>query len=574
MMFFLAALSIGSLMTPLRSGNNTYVVSGETLFGSGAVPVDSYILFDCETPAQIPEYVVQKSETTTIGADGEIQDYVYVYHQRRLAPISGLISHTSSVLVVPACDLPELSVLTDFHNKTMVFIGPPSAGVLAHLDTFSGIPLSSGSTLPRLGVTLSGGGGDVAVNLSLDAWDHEITSGTMCGRWTIGGAEVTIGCTAAQAALSGVPGDSVLSVRALGIGIGVGDGTLTVYKTSEDRNTPTNHFTLVVLFAFLLTWVYFFHVPETSRILENTDVFWKRVSEAWLVLICDVVILCMSMTAWAAVRQQHNMYNMATIDMIGLEGTNTYIRVYSYGVIPSLSGTALAALMYGNHVHGDDAVLGGKWFTWQLPFLDHARFRSRLFVFLFVLAIFTAIVVTFWLFLFSSWPSALISAIGVIVTAVYVSSSSEINQLLASPFDAFRDADGKVLLYLRWSVEVLVLVTMAVNTPYNIGGSLASTFHDGMQIGIAFVLCIISGRDTSYLLLPPVPVSIVVATVAVNAFVISFCTLFGMSVVFGLSGALENRPTVALHCSAVFSYFWFVIAYRVTRSYGVLNRVD
>lgn len=101
--------------------------------------------------------------------------------------------------------------------------------------------------------------------------------------------------------------------------------------------------------------------------------------------------------------------------------------------------------------------------------------------------------------------------------------------------------------------------------PYDVGGSFGFTFHDGIVIGLAHVMLIISGRDFALILRSGYRSPLLVAwSLMLSGFVISFCTLFGIGTMIGSSGALKNRPPTALLYSFTYSVWVFGLTLRIT----------
>lgn len=458
MLAWVAVAAVGNLMHPMRSSDNGYVLDGEVMYGSRAIDTRSYVAFGCNTTGTVPQYLVSTSETGTMVGD-LVHDYVYLDYQSRLALMTGAVSHTSSVLVVPACDLDEVTVLTNFHNKTLVYFGPPSNGVRARMLEHATVDVDPSSRSDSIGVQLRRGATVRSATLSLAVWQHEINDGTLCGGWTVTDGTtdtvpVVVECTDDEATASG-PDPTVLSVRGLGIGVylDTNASVATFYSTDpQDTDPTTSAFVLVVVFLAMLSWVGFTEGLSTGKVPERR--IWIVVARAYLVFNCDAVLMCMSLTMWAALQHKHNMYNLDTIELIGLDRLNQYIFAYSFVGIPVVVLTVLVCFMYGRSTHAEETAKPDHrttvpWFTWDLEILQHTGFRSRASLFLAIALIFTAFSVSFWILLFSSWPSALVSGLGVLLFFGYLSSSDAINAAVDPIFERMRTGETAYLVYLR-----------------------------------------------------------------------------------------------------------------------------
>lgn len=109
--------------------------------------------------------------------------------------------------------------------------------------------------------------------------------------------------------------------------------------------------------------------------------------------------------------------------------------------------------------------------------------------------------------------------------------------------------------------QILVLTSISANTPYDIGGAYAFSFHRFIAMAVSVLLLVVVGRalalfgrygsSTGLFLFLPVCI-----------FTISFSILFGLTALYGTSsGALHGRQTLVLLCSSSLAATILVFAY-------------
>lgn len=113
----------------------------------------------------------------------------------------------------------------------------------------------------------------------------------------------------------------------------------------------------------------------------------------------------------------------------------------------------------------------------------------------------------------------------------------------------------------RSAPQILILTSIAANTPYDVGGNYAFSFHSFISMSTGILLLVVVGRSVAlfqqyggvaglFLFLPT------------GLFTISFTILFGLTALYGTSsGDLHGRPDLVLACSTSLAAVIISLAY-------------
>ena len=401
------------------------------------------------------------------------------------------------------------------------------------------------------------------MHLDLGITDHAFTA-TDCGTtWTIDGIPgVSVNCTT-----SGASGNvSAISAYALGLGVHLTATNATLYKpNNHEFDHITSGFIIILMLMYFGTWLMWTRDLPTEITSEaRRSATWVRVANHYIPINCAILLMVMSRNMWAAIRHGHGMYNIETIDMIGLAHLQVYIKAYAYGFTPLVVGSSLMVLAYGNNVHRpvstNTEIDPARLFTWGTTMLGSWDLLHRVWLFVAAQAAAVTVVVLFWVYAMENTTSGVLGALYTSLVLLYWSSSARLQWMLRHRYAALRVHDGVLLLYLSWSVRVLVLMSISANTPYDIGGVFAVQFHTFISIGSGLLVAITTGRTAGMMdRLAGIEALLLFSIVAV--FALSFSVLFGLGSLYGSTGALRNQPTDVALCATCFTWFAVVVGF-------------
>lgn len=98
--------------------------------------------------------------------------------------------------------------------------------------------------------------------------------------------------------------------------------------------------------------------------------------------------------------------------------------------------------------------------------------------------------------------------------------------------------------------QILVLMSIAANTPYDVGGAEAFRFHSFISMSTGILIAWLVGRVAALMVEHGGTIGLLML-LPVIAFTVSFVMLFGLTALYGTSaGALHGRPVILLFCVA------------------------
>lgn len=572
-----------TLVHPMQGVNNTLLLQAETLFGSSLVEVSTVVDVACRRDGLgmglFSQHAVSQSQTSVRIDNVTVRDYVYLDYMDHPVSTIGTVNVGQSDVQINVCDFPELTLISDFYNRSALFFGPPNDAVRSRIKVSSTVQVDSSSTPSSIGLQIRFGAQPLRkVELSMSLWDHELSDSTFCGFGMLYSPDghqslvrVDVPCTNATTGSS-----NVLSVYRLGLGAYLNRrdrSEVTLYSVDpRDSDLLTCVFVLTSIFLFTTVWTRFTEDVTFPMKEEVREKVWSVISDTYVILNADVAVMCTSLAVWSGIQHRHNNYNFATMDMLGMDRALVANQVLSYGYLPMILCCVLLCLAYGNAKYGDSVKDDeDRFFSWDVEWLSKQTFWVRCSLTAVPLVVFTSLVVAFWLILFDSVPLAVLSGLGVFVVILWYSNTSVAKKRVQDRLSGKYQDDTKLLILLRWSMEVLLFVTMTGNVPYSVSESYALEFHDGIVISLAVVLLLVTGRDCKLVWLsaqhsrnPHVMWGWSLVVMWMAGGVILYTSLFGIGSLFSSSSAFRNRPDSALLASASFSTWLFSTVFATT----------
>jgi len=263
-----------------------------------------------------------------------------------------------------------------------------------------------------------------------------------------------------------------------------------------------------------------------------------------------IVLFVFNVNMVSVLQKTRNLYNIATIDLIGLENTEYYNSFYGYVMTPYLAFTVLVLISYGNQVYGE-AKESSKypWFSWNSIRFGRKPAYIRLLVYLCAITVATSLSIMVFVYTIDNIAVAVLCSLAVVTTITYWSSSIQINHNMALWYTLWSAEDRALLVYLRVCQEMLELSAINYMIPYDFGGALVFEFHTLVNAIVAVMMLYTVGRDAAYIWDLTTTIWLPLLMAGLCAFVISYTSLFGIGAVFITSGALQNLPDTALVCS-------------------------
>lgn len=580
--FAVFGVSDATLVHPLQGVDNTLLLQTETLFGSSLVEVSTVVDLDCRSGGlrvgSFSQHAVGQSQSGVRVDNVTVRDYVYLDYMHHPVSTVGTVNVGQSDVQINVCDFPELTFISDFYNRSALFFGPPNDAVKSRIKVLPTVQVGSSSTPSGTRLQIRFGAQPLReVLLSMSLWDHKLSDPTFCGSGLLYGPDgrqslvrVDIPCTNATTGTL-----NVLSVYRLGLGAYLNrrdSYELTLYSVDpRDSDLLTCVFILTSIFLFTTVWTRFTENVTFPMNKDDRIEVWRIISDTYVILNADVAVMCTSLAVWSAMQHRHNNFNFATMDMLGIDRALVALQTLSYGYLPGLLCCVLGCLAYGNATYGEmiakDKAL---FFSWDIDWLSKQSFLVRCSLTAVPLVVFTSLVVAFWLVLFDSVPLAVLSGLGVFVVILWYSNTSVAKQSAQTRLPKFED-DTKTLILLRWSMEVILFVTMSGNVPYSVSENYSLEFHDGIVISLAVVMLLVTGRDGKLVWISAQNTqdarvmgwwALVVLWMAGG--VILYTSLFGIGSLFSSSSAFRNRPDSALLASASFSTWLFSTVFATT----------
>lgn len=520
------------------------------------------------TTTTVPASIALDSSSLIRNAPNIVSDYVYTYYQTVYKKVTGVLVFSTGVsprskenanMVLSLSSLsPDITIVYNFYGRHMLYIGDVPESYRSHMVSVGTVTYTGPTTdLSHLFVAMTSTTTKTFV-LNMGAWDH-VFSASDCGiEWSFGDTSVFVPCSEAT-----VVGTSIVSLRALSLGLHVKSGTLYRPNTSEFDHFTSGVllFVILVLYGTIVFWTRFLSscvVEDAKRIR-----LWIRLSSQNVVMSSVLLLLLLSRNMWAAMQHNHGMYNIETIDTIGMDALNVYIVIHSYCFVPCVVGTCLLIIAYGNSVHGSQIDTHGGWFTWNIGFMQSVNIVVRIYLYVGVVIIALLTLVLYWTYM-KQIPYAIVSSVYTLCTITYWSSSGKFHALMKPVYIRLQRHDKAFLIYLTWSYEILVLMTIPSNTPYDIGGAFALQFHTFIALGTGVLILISTGKTVGILRCIGTVEEIIVVGITA-AFAFSYATLFGIGSMYGTTGGIRGLSSIILVCSVSLASGFFAIGHHVVR---------
>ena len=174
---------------------------------------------------------------------------------------------------------------------------------------------------------------------------------------------------------------------------------------------------------------------------------------------CAALLMVLSRNMWAQAQSSHGLYNIETIDVMGLDRLNIYITLYADVFTVMVVGVNLLIIAYGNFRYalrkddGEDTPKPG-WFSWNSTTFLQRRPFGRFVVFLLVTTAMVGLTTLLWVYTVGSKQSAILVAINVGIVMLYWSSSARFHTKLTPFFHRLYKLDKALLIYLVASTKV------------------------------------------------------------------------------------------------------------------------
>lgn len=243
------------------------------------------------------------------------------------------------------------------------------------------------------------------------------------------------------------------------------------------------------------------------------------------------------------------------------------VDIFAYVVCTCIGAGSLVAITIGAVIHDAHKtrwVLSQKFGTWGLTRLESVSLGVRVGIFSVIMAIVCGVVVGVWYGVLNDTAAMGVTLGTAIVSTGHMATPAWFTSWVLNRVVGFVRYDRVLMVYIRWSVEYLVLTCIMFNFPSDVVGTLSLPFHTGFMAAIGLAVVIITARDFAVMsamltlrwerhLLHPFVI-----------FTVWFVALFGISPAYSNTDALGNKGSLALYpamatTSLVFSgmYAWF-----------------
>lgn len=535
-------------------GRDSVVFTGLIKVGSDLTPLSTYYNTSAELSHLPPEL-----------ADSSGFQHVYVDRMFRPARIA---AQWDGSALAPA-SFGEITFIIGLYGTDFVFFGPPPREFDKHLSG----PWCGNAALGP-GIDVHGTVGGLNVVLSLGAPRHVVSGSAACGavdfRFGTASIPLWVDCTDVELGNS-----TVLSALLLNVGVYVGPSEVCLYRPNNNEIEHATAFAVVTtLVGFLVVWAdWTQHLWAVVRKHADAGV-WDRIIPYYPV-VADIIILVVNLNVFAALKDTHNIYSFTSARIVPVSVLRDTVQWYSFAASPFAGLTCLLALTVGQVLKSPDVDTRAP-FSWGIKRLQEEAPIVRAGVTALVLVGLYAGIGLLWHLGVEDLAGSYALAISAVFIVAHRSSPSWITGIIQAYRHQIEPYSSVVLVYLRWSMEFLILTCIQNNLPFDVGGTLSTKFTAWCAFVIGIVIIARTARDVAHVENDLVRsqswrvFSVVRPFVcAMVVFVIWFCTVFSTGgSLFSNSEALINKEALALRCAIATSSFLYACVYSASSHAG------
>jgi hypothetical protein len=407
-----------------------------------------------------PIYYIGENTTALIpGINESALVFIYVFRMTLLLQIPAVPTE-SEYAIVSLSQLPEFTLVQNLYGFDSMYYGPPPPEIEIHmvrLGCFPGL-----------------------VPLDLLALQHRIADPALCGTNFHG---IKIECSNSIKA-----NVTVLSAHALNMTVYKTPAEYCYFKPDEiEATTPTDLIMVAVLIFTLIIWV-----QMTENVFTAPDEMLSTVTVTYTRGSYDIIAFTWTLILVTISSPSHAVYGFSILKAVPLVVVDGSMLMFAYVMCTSVGLTALLSITVGTVISTNTATeTTDDLFTWGVG--KHHRFRRtlpvvRAAIVIVVITVAIIAILSVWLLVFDDLPGAIITSGTVTLSLIHYSTPTFLTTRINENVSSIIRYRHSTAIYIRWSVEFLILTVLMLKLPHEIGGTLQTPFHTAMVCVLGLVL--------------------------------------------------------------------------------------
>jgi hypothetical protein len=371
------------------------------------------------------------------------------------------------------------------------------------------------------------------------------------------------------------------------LGFYVNSTTMCFYEPDNDEiDHLSEAVALGLLMLYLCLWIGW---TEPTWAIATTDAddkeVWKNLYK-FLPVNVDAMTFVFSLQLVGAVRQSHALYSFESIRIIGKDNLIRIIDFFSYGFSSVVVAGILIVHLHVLAFHPQPIVvkdgqavkevLDKLWFTWGTPKIESLGDSPRRVIFVGALLVGTGLSFFFWFFVAENITAAILCTIYVAVVVICWANFPRLGAKLRKFYNGGDNQPALPanvrrihLLWLRTATEQLVFQCIIQSIPFDVVGTLALEYHNGIVLAVGLTQLVVCGRDYALLVWRLLELGrrglfFIVLLTGYAMGVITFSIVFTVVSLFGTAQGTRNRDGSALLLSITLAIFIFSSAIAIT----------
>ena len=443
-----------------------------------------------------------------------------------------------------------MTVLFDIYNRTLWFFGPPPEETVAHIKELGCV---------ERGQLFNWNGYEI---------DTRPTSGTGCFRGLL--------CSTPQ----------LDSPDRFQLGFFVNDTQMCFYEpNNEEIDHLSEGVALALLMLYLCLWIGWTESTWAVAFGEDDSDVWATLYN-YLPINVDAMTFVYSLQLFGVVRRSHALYSFEALRIIGTDNLNRIIEFFSYGFSSVVVGSVLVVHLHTLAFHpqepkvidvnGQKKYMDDLWCTWGMRQIAELSEGARVVIFVGATAVATGLSFFFWFYVVENTTASILCSLYVAIVMTCWANYRRLGAYLRDVYTAFNDTPEQTaavrrvhLVWLRTATEQLVFQCIIQSIPFDVVGTLALEYHNGIVLAIGMTQLVVCGRDYALIAwrLFQLGTHGILSMLFLTLYamgVITFSIVFTVVSLFGTAQGVRNRDGSALLLSVTLAVFIFSCAVAIT----------